>query len=268
MRGTSAQSQRQVVAAVEEAVGDSDAGVLGDELFAVVDVLDSAPSLRRILTDPAAAEDAKVGLARSLFADKVSEATMVVLAATAKQRWSSSRDIGDALETAGVIAHVLGAERAGQLDEVEDEMFRFGRVAHGNGELRAALADRALPRTRKRDLVRSLLQGRSTEHTVSLVSEAVVARQGSFEVTLARYGELAAERRSQLVALVRSAYDLDLDERERLAAALERTYGKPVHLNVVVDPSVLGGLAVQVGDEVIDATVSGRLHDAHRRLTG
>jgi len=269
MRGTSAQSQQQAVAAVEAALArDGDAVTLGGELFALVDVLDAQPALRRILTDPGATDEAKTGLARSLFGDKVSDATLTTLIAAATGRWSSGRDLADALELAGVTAYVIGADHADQLDEVEDSLFRFGRVAHGNDELRAALADRTAPRERRRQLVRTLLEGRSTPATVALASQAVAARQRSFEATLAYFGEVAAQRREQLVATARSAYDLDLAERERLSAALQRTYGKAVHLNVVVDPSVLGGLAVEVGEELIDGTVAGRLEEARRRIAG
>ena len=267
MRGASAQAQRRVLAAVEETVR-GDAAALGDELFTVVDVLDAQPALRRVLTDPAASEAAKEGLARSLFAGKVSDATLTVLSAATSVRWSGTRDLPDALEIAGVTAHLLIVEAAGQLDEVEDELFRFGRLVHGNNELRAALTDRSPPRGPKRQLTRTLLEGRSTAATVALAGQAAAARQRSFEATIAYFGELAAQRRQQLVATVRSAYDLDPQERQRLAEALEHTYGTPVHVNVVVDPAVLGGLAVEVGDEIIDGTVSGRLEDARRRITG
>jgi len=269
MRGTSAQSQEQLVATVEDALrDDGDASALGDELFSLVDVLDAQPSLRRILTDPAASADAKSGLIRELFGDRISSAASEVLTAAATARWSGSRDMSDALELAGVTAHLIGAQAADQLDEVEDELFRFGRLAQGNPELRAVLSDRGVDRDRKRELVRGLLDGRTTPWTVSLASQAVVARQRSFEASLAEMGEVAAGRRQQLVASVRSAYELEPQERQRLADALSHMYGKPVHLNVVVDPSVLGGLSVEVGDEIVDATVSARLQDAHRRIAG
>ena len=269
MRGASAKSQQEAVAAVEDALGhQADAASLGDELFGVVDLLDVEPSLRRILTDPAATQDAKAELVRLLFADKVSDPTAAVLTAAASGRWSRGRDLADALELAGATALLVGAESQGQLDEVEDELFRFGRVAHGNSELRGVLSDPAIPRERRRALAGALLEGRSTPWTVSLVSQALVARRRSFEATLTEFGEVAAQRRAQLVASVRAPYELDPQERQRLADALERTYGQPVHLNVLVDPAVLGGLSVEVGDEIIDATMSGRLEDARRRIAG
>jgi F-type H+-transporting ATPase subunit delta len=82
------------------------------------------------------------------------------------------------------------------------------------------------------------------------------------------FSKIAADRRERFVATVRSAAPLSESDRSRLAAALERQYGRPVHLNVVVDPDVLGGLRVEVGEEVIDGTVANKLDDARRRLEG
>ena len=64
------------------------------------------------------------------------------------------------------------------------------------------------------------------------------------------------------------ARELSADEQQRLAAALAKQYGRTVHLHVVVDPDVLGGLRVEIGDDVIDGTVFSRLDDARRRLAG
>ncbi len=82
------------------------------------------------------------------------------------------------------------------------------------------------------------------------------------------YGKVAAETRSRLVALVRSARPLDEGEQKRLTDVLASQYDRPVHLNVVVDESVVGGLRLQIGDEVIDGTISSRLDEARRRLVG
>jgi F-type H+-transporting ATPase subunit b len=132
-----------------------------------------------------------------------------------------------------------------------------------------ALSDPGLPRKQKRDLVGSLLEGgQARPATVSLVKQAVAARRRAFELTIEDYVETAASRRDQLVATVRAAYDLGLDERDRLASALQGVYGKPVHLNVVVEPALLGGATIEIGDELIDSSVAGRLEQARRKMTG
>jgi F-type H+-transporting ATPase subunit delta len=269
MRGASGQTRSALLGAVDEQVRDGvDATALGDDLFALVGVLDAQPALRRMLTNPSSAGDAKSGLVSRLFEDKVGGPAFQALEVATSGRWNSTRDLADALEEAGVEAHLAGAERNGGLEDAEDELFRFSRVVHGDTALRAALTDRSMSVTRKRELVESLLDGRALPATVSLVKQAVAARKRSFELTLEDYVKVAAARRDQLVATVRAAYDLDLDQRERLAAALHGVYGKPVHVNVVVEPALLGGATIEVGGEVIDSSVAGRLEQARRKMAG
>ena len=284
MRGSSARSQQTLLDRVDASVaGGTDPRTLGDELFAVVEVLDGQPVLRRLLTDPGTSEQAKRGMVKHLFGTgdkgfirsllsrgegKVSDATVDVLADAAAVRWHSTRDLPDALERAGINAFLASAEQQGQLDEVEDELFRFGRVVHGDPQLRAALGNRSLPVAQRQALVNALLEGPALAETLALARQAAVGRHGSFETTLEDTGELAALRRDRLVATVTSAVELADEERNRLAEALERHYGRSLHVNVVVDPRIMGGLAVQVGDDLIDGTVSGRLEEARRRIGG
>jgi len=284
MRGSSARSQQTLLDRVDASVaGGTDPRTLGDELFAVVEVLDGQPVLRRLLTDPGTSEQAKRGMVKHLFGTgdkgfirsllsraegKVSDATVDVLSDAAAVRWHSTRDLPDALERAGINAFLASAEQQGQLDEVEDELFRFGRVVHGDPQLRAALGNRSLPIAQRQALVNALLEGPALAETLALARQAAVGRHGSFETTLEDTGELAALRRDRLVATVTSAVELADEERNRLAEALKRHYGRSLHVNVVVDPRIMGGLAVQVGDDLIDGTVSGRLEEARRRIGG
>ena len=75
-------------------------------------------------------------------------------------------------------------------------------------------------------------------------------------------------RRGQSVARVTSAVALAPAQEQRLTEVLGRLYGRAIGLQVTVDPSVLGGLVVQVGDEVIDGSIAHRLEAARRRLAG
>lgn len=268
MRGVSAGTREAVLAVADQQVqSGADATALGNDLFAVVDVLDAQPALRRMLTNPSSAVDARSGLVGSLFSGKVDDGAYAVLVAAAVGRWNSGRDLADALEEAGVEAHLAGAELAGELEDTEDELFRFSRVVHGDPGLRGAVTDRGLPLAHKRDLVDNLLEGRARPATVALVKQAVAARRRAFGLTLEDYVEMAAQRREQLVATVRAAYDLDLDQRSRLATALQGVYGKPVHVNVVIDPNLLGGATIEIGEELIDSSVAGRLEQARRKMT-
>lgn len=238
---------------------------VGGDLFAVVDLLDSTPVLRRSLTDPATPEQARQRLAHGLLDGKVSDQAVTVVAEATAVRWPGSRDLADALEREGVRAVLIGAAQQSSLSEVEDELFRFGRLVDGNPALRTALADRNVPLAVRQTLVDDLLAGKVGDASLRLARRAVAARQRTVDNTLTSYVTLAAEEQNRVVATVTVASPLTPEQTERLQAALTRQVGRDVVLQVVVDPNVLGGVRVELGDEVIEGTVAGRL-DAARRL--
>ena len=271
MRGASRASLAELTARLREVLPARDAptaaGPVADGLFAVVHLLDREHALRRALSDPAKPPAEKAAVAEALLTGKVPSEVAGLTANAVRHRWSGPRDLPDALEETAVRALIIGADAAGQLDDVEDELFRFGRVVAAEPALRAALADPALPRERKRDLVAALLEGKATPATLRLVTEAAQYPRGrSLEASLDAYARLAAQQRERLVAVVRTATELSAAQRDRLTAALARIYGRDVHLNVVLDPEVIGGLSVKIADDVIDGTVAGRLETVRRRL--
>jgi F-type H+-transporting ATPase subunit delta len=268
MRGISAEGYAAAVDRLESVCADGDAGRIGSDLFAVAALLGSEPSLRRALTDPSAASEAKSSLAKAILSDKVSQGALDVVATAAGARWSSTGDFVDAIEQLGALALVIDSEKADQLSELEDELFRFGRVVSGDPALRDAITNKQVPAAHRQELVASLLSGKASQSAIRLAVQAVDSRHRSFEAALEAFQKLAADRQQRLVAVVRTAIDLDADQRSRLAAALESQYGRKVHLNVLVDPDVLGGVRVELGDDVIDGTVASRLDDARRRMTG
>ena len=163
---------------------------------------------------------------------------------------------------------MTAAEGDGVLDDVEDELFRFARLLEREPLLRAGLTDPGLPDDRKLGLVRSLLSSRAQPATVRLVEVVVTRPRGrSVETALEELSRLAAARRQRLVAAVRVAQPLDDAQTRRLAAVLAQIYGRQVQLQVDVDPGILGGVQVRVGDEVLDGSVARRLQDVRRRLT-
>jgi F-type H+-transporting ATPase subunit delta len=268
-------ASREAVAAARErldALTDNtsvDAAQLADELAAVTALLDREVSLRRVLTDPAQPGEAKAELSGRLFGGQVSGATADLVAGTVRSRWSRSRDLVDALEELASTADLTAAQQTGALDDVEDELFRFGRIVASNTELRAALTDRTATTAAKGELLRSLLGGRANVTTERLVTRLVTAPRGrSLEEGLESLSKLAAERRNRMVAVVTSAVPLSDGQKQRLGAALAKLYGHPMHLNLDVDPEVLGGIRVQVGDEVINGSVADRLEDVGRRMAG
>jgi F-type H+-transporting ATPase subunit delta len=266
MRGISAASLDQVLTAVGAVKAGS--GDLGVELFDIVATLDREPALRRVLTDPSTEADAKAGLAKQVFGGKVSADAVKVLQVAVSGRWASGRDLTDGLETAGVTALVAAADGAGELDAVETDLFEVGRFVRSDAELRQVVSDRGLPAAAKGELLSTLLTGKVTATALALATQAAAARTGSFERVLAAFGVTAAARRSRLLAEVRVAAELGEAEKTRLAAALGKKYGRDVHLNIVIDPSIVGGIAVSIGDEIVDGSMSTRLEVARRRLAG
>ncbi|MGH3319405.1 MAG: F0F1 ATP synthase subunit delta [Streptosporangiaceae bacterium] len=271
MLGVSRKSLADVGERLDQIVadGDVDTDALGEELFQVLHVLDPAHSLRRVISDPSYAEDRKSELVRSLFGGHVGTETFDVLDAVVRARWSRGADLVDAVEAMAVTAEATRAERDGRLDDLEDELFRFRRIVQGQPRLRAALSDPALPAERKDELLRALLADKVTPPALRLATEvATHARGRTLDRGLEVYGDIVAERRRRLVALVRTAVPLSDEQRGRLAAVLASAYGHDVHLNVELDPDVMGGLSVQVGDEIIDGTIAGRLEEVRRRFSG
>lgn len=248
---------------------DTDLVALAADLFALAALLDEERPLRRALTDPARSSDDRAALARAVAGSQVGASALDVFVWAVRARWSGPRDLADSLEVLAVDAQVAGADRAGRLDAVEDELFRVARIVAGSPDLRIALGDRAAPVEARAALLEGLIGGKVAPETSALVRQAVVAPRGrSFDRVLEEYAQHAAEQRSRRVATVTAAVPLTTEQRDRLAAVLRQLYGTEVHLNVQVDPAVVGGIRIEIGDEVIDGSVLSRLEDARRRLAG
>lgn len=239
---------------------------LASDLFAVVDLLESQPAVRRALTDPGRAVQFRQQLATNLLQGRVSEAALAVVRAATEHRWASGSTFVAALERQGVRAELRGSVDEGELDEIEDELFRFGRLVASDQELRRAVSDRSRSLPGRQELVARLLVGKVRPATAALAVRAVKGREHNFDRTLDGYLELAAETRQRSVATVRVARPLDEHQAARLRAALSRQTGRDVAMHVVVDPEVLGGIRVELGDELIEGTVAARLEDARRKL--
>lgn len=270
MRGASRESLAAAEDRLDTLLGQPGvaAAQVGDELFEVANLLDGQASVRSALTDPSRAEDDKAGLVRDLLGRKLNDGTVALVEGTVRSRWSSDRDLADAVEALAVEALVLSAQQADRLDSLEDELFRFSRVVTATPSLRAALTDRGVPSELKADLVKDLLDDKAGAETVVLACRAVTHPRGrSLESALASLGDMAAARRARLVATVTSAVPLTENQRQRLSGALAQQFGHDVHLNVVVDGDVIGGLRVTLGDEVIDGTLATRLEEAQRKIT-
>lgn len=241
---------------------------LGQELFALVDALDASGSLRRTLADPSVEADAKAGLVGRLL-DGADPRTVAVAQALVRGRWSADADLTEAVERLALLAVLATAESDGALERVEDELFRITRALAGQREVRRYLLEPSYPAQARGELVDALLGGRAAPVTAVVARRAAVAPRGRrYVTTLLHVVDLIAELRSRQVATVTTASPLSDTQRARLTDLVGRALGRPVQLNVVVDSDVVGGLRVQSGPDVIDATVLARLADARRQLAG
>jgi F-type H+-transporting ATPase subunit delta len=235
------------------------------ELFAVARVLGDSPQLSGALADSAAAPAARTKVVTDLFGSAFAATTVELVSGAVQRTWSSSDDLVDGIEELAVRA----AAKASPDADVEAELFAFSRTVAAHPELELALGSRIGDSAAKGELVGSLLNGR-----VSAASELIAAslirqpRERRVRELLARGMRLAAAQRGRVVATVSSAVALSDAQQQRLAATLSARYDTEVSINTVVDPATLGGIRVQVADDVIDGTVATRLGELRQRLAG
>lgn len=248
---------------------DTGLGALGQDLNSVGALLVKEPALRRILADNTTEGDAKASIVTSLLAGKVGPAAAKVVDTAVRREWTTGADLAEGVYRLARTANFLRAERGGELDEVEEELFRFGRVLEAHPELAAALDNPTAVAADRVALVERLLAGKAHGLTISLLTALAEDTRGrSFAHGVNDLVEQAANRRDKVVAVITSPVELNTEQRNRAIAALTKIYGRPVTAHVQVDPTLQGGLKIRVGDEVIDGSVSGRLTELKARLGG
>ena len=169
--------------------------------------------------------------------------------------------MADARVTGYADALFAVAAAEGDLATVEDELFRIGLIFRSNDELRSTLGDGAVPAARRLQVVDDLLDGKASATTSALVTMVVGAgRAADLSAIVDAFIERSAASRNKAVATVRSAVELTADQRDRLVAAVKTSTGKDVEVRVVIDPSVLGGVVTEIGDDIIDGSVRRRLN--------
>lgn len=248
--------------------GPAGAAALADDLASLADLLYGQVSLRRLFTDPSRPAEARADMATSLLSGKIGDLAIETFAGLVRSRWSQPRDIATAVEVLAVDVDLTAAERAGTLDGVEDDLFRFGRIIASEPQLAAALTHRT-PAEARAALVDGLVRGKVDPISARLIIRAVRAPHGrAVTEVLSEYADFAAARRERLVAMVRTVVPLTAAQRERLQAVLRRLYGRDVHLNIELDADLIGGITVQIGDQVIDGSLASKISTASRQIAG
>ncbi|MEP6559709.1 MAG: F0F1 ATP synthase subunit delta [Nakamurella sp.] len=254
---------------VADPLDDAGLDALGRELAAVADMLLVEVPLRRTVSEVTLSADARAGIITQVLSGKISDQALAVVDFAVRQVWSASRDLQESLRRVSRTAMFRNAERAGELDEVEDQLFRFSRIVDASPDLSVILDDPTADPDARSTLVDRLLAGRAHPLVTELVDALARDTAGrSFSHGVRVLVDQAAIRRQKIVAIVKTAVPLSGDQLARLTGSLGRIYGRAVSVHVEVEPSVLGGIRVQVGDEVIDGTVAGRLDQLRRRMAG
>lgn len=272
LTGSSKVSLAALRAALESALegkSASDSLALAADLAAARGALDSSSGLRRALTDPARGNQAKSDLVKDLFGKVVSPSALSLIQDSAALRWSSGSDLSDALEVMTIEALAISAETAGESEALEGEILAIVRSIAASSDLRQALNDPKYSTDAKQKLIAQLFKGEIAGSTSKVMEMMIASLRGrNVERALAHYSHVILARKERTIAHVKSAVALDAPRLSRLGSALEKVVGRKVRVDVEVDPLVMGGISVRIGDELIDGTVINRLLDARRSLAG
>jgi len=268
--GTSRASVLTLRKALTDAVSKqsaNDAATFASELFTILTVLSSSVGLRRALTDNSRDKSAKADLISNLFGKNIKVEAQALLATAASRRWSSPAELADAVEQLAVEAQSAAAEKSNEQESLESELFDFARVLIANPDLRQGLNTSADSDEGKLALLDAVVKGKYASSTHTLLQKVVTLRRGrSIDATLAAYSHYVSTRNNRLIAHVKSAVAISDDQLKKLVAALSKQMGKEVHVNVEIDPKVLGGISIRYADDVIDGTIFNRLAEAGRAL--
>lgn len=272
LRAASRESLTALVAKFDEVTADlgpDQLSAVADDLASVAKLLASESVLTRHLADPADDPSPKLGLLETLLEGKVGDTALEVLKAAVSGRWSSDANLVDAVEHVARLALLVRAEREDAAGDVEEQLFRFGRILDAQPRLAILLSDYSAPADGRAKLVRDVLGSGSGVNatTIQLLSQTIELLRGErADEAVLDLAELAVARRGEVVAHVSAAADLSDAQRSRLTEVLTRIYGHPVSVQLHTNPELLGGLNIAVGDEVIDGTLSSKLAAAETKL--
>ena len=270
LRAASRESLATVVERLDGVVADLDTtGLTGlaDDLASVVKMLRSEAILARHLADPSGNAAPKVALAERLLSGKVSDGALDILRTAVSQRWSSTSDLIRGIQHIARLALLVRAERDDQIEDVEDQLFRFSRILDSEARLITLLSEYTAPLDGRISLLNNVLHRRASKDAADLLRQTIELLHGErADESVRELANLAVSRRGEVVAHVSGAGELSDAQHDRLIELLTRIYGHPVSLQLDVNPALLGGLTIAVGDEVIDGSLASKLSAAETHL--
>ena len=268
--GSSRASVITLQKSLAEAIGNksaAEATAFASDLFTILTVLSNSIGVRRALTDNARDVSAKAELISNLFGKNIGSSAQDLLAKASSLRFSTPGELADAIEHLAVEAEAAAAEKNNELDKLESQLFDFTRVLVANPGLRQALNTSSDTDANKVALLESIVKSKYANSTVNLLRRVVLLRRGrNIDATLAAYFHYVSTRKNRLVAHVKTAVALTDAQQSKLITALSKQMGRDVHINIEIDPKVLGGISIRYADDVIDGTMVSRLAEAGRAL--
>lgn len=263
--GSATSQARAGARAALAGLGGKDGLATGGQLFEAVRVIGDSAQLRGALADSAADAQAKAALVAEVFASLGSPARQL-LASIVASRWSTQDDLLAGIEEIGIRA-VAGSAKPGV--SIVDELFAFRTAVGSDAELELAVGSKLGSPEAKAALVSSLLSTKASAQTVTIVEQLVRQPRGRrIGQLLSGAASIVADEAGLAIATVITAAPLTAAQLDRLRAGLAKSYGRDLELNVRLDPSIIGGVRVQVGDDVIDGSVATRLADLRLQLAG
>jgi F-type H+-transporting ATPase subunit delta len=242
---------------------------VASDLAAVAGLLQREPMLARHLADGSGDSSAKTALMERVLSGKVEQPTLEILRAGVSARWSATSDLVDSIQLVAQLSLLERARRQDQVEAVAEELFRCSRLLAGQPRLSSLLSDSSESPDGRVTLLESVLGEGSgnTAITVSLLAQSVRLLHGQrLEDVIEDLAHLAIARQGEIVAEVIAAASISEGQMQRLRSVLARIYRHAVSVQLTIDKSVLGGLSVTVGEDVIDGTISSRLAAAASHL--
>ncbi len=160
-----------------------------------------------------------------------------------------------------------GAVQGGETAAVDADILLIDESLAGSAELVRFFRSPVVSRERKAKTLKALFGERVSARTMDFIQLLVgKRREGIFPEIIQAYRKLRDDQQGVAAAHARSAKPLGEVEKEGLKTALERLTGKKVRLDVSVDPSLIGGVVVKVGDTVFDGSVQNQLATLRSRF--
>lgn len=239
---------------------------LAEELFTAERIIGGSSMLLGLVSDPAVAGDTKRAALTAVFGPTLSEQALSLVAEVVSHRWSSDDDLLAGLEDLGLRAMAASSPEG---VDIVSEIFGFGAAVTSSPELELALGSKLTPASAKAELVSRLLTGKVSAHTLAIVRHLVqVPRGRRVNALVADSTATIADASGAVVATVTTAQKLDAVQQERLAASLAAARGHAVRIHARVDPALIGGVRVQIDNDIIDGSVATKIHDLRLQLAG